>query len=174
LTNGADRGQIVVLIVEDEALVRMFTADVLREDGGFKIVEAVNADEALTILEATADVQVVVTDVEMPGRMDGFALSRTVSQAWPNIGIIVTSGRSAPGPGDLPDGALYFAKPYSPEALIRAAATIAGSGRTELQTRRAAALGRTAPVHPTSKFDGARAKSGLQRGLAQPLAEPDE
>jgi CheY-like chemotaxis protein len=78
---------IIVLLVEDEALLRMFTADVLREEGEFKVIEAASADEALKVLEATAkDVQAVVTDVETPGRLDGFTLSRIVKQAWPHIG----------------------------------------------------------------------------------------
>jgi len=110
----------VVLLVEDEALVRMFAADLLREEAGFKVVEAGNADEALTVLEATPDVEVLVTDVEMPGTLDGFTLARLVNRAWPHIGIVVASGRAAPGDGDLPPGARFIAKPYTPSVLIEA------------------------------------------------------
>jgi CheY-like chemotaxis protein len=85
---------VIVLLVEDEALVRMMAADVLREEGGFKVVEAADADEALTVLDATADVRALVTDVEMPGSLDGFTLARVVKQAWPQIGIVVTSGQN--------------------------------------------------------------------------------
>jgi CheY-like chemotaxis protein len=67
---------VIVLLAEDEALFRTMAADVLRQEGGSKVVEVVNADEALTVLEATFDVRAIVTDVEMPGSLDGFALAR--------------------------------------------------------------------------------------------------
>src|SRR5918998_6850671 len=123
---------VVVLLVEDEALVRMMAADVLREEGGFKVVEVVNADEALTVLEATADVRALVTDVGMPGSLDGFTLARVVKQAWPHIGVVVSSGRMAPGPKDLPSGALFIPKPYRPEALVTAVRTVLPSDQTEI------------------------------------------
>jgi two-component system, response regulator PdtaR len=69
---------MVVLVVEDETLVRMFMADFL-DEAGFKVFEAVNADEALTVLKARPDVQVVVTDIEMPaGSMNGLRLARSI------------------------------------------------------------------------------------------------
>jgi CheY-like chemotaxis protein len=58
---------VVVLLAEDETLVRMVAAEMLREEGGFKTIEAADADQALTVLEAMANVQALVTDVEMPG-----------------------------------------------------------------------------------------------------------
>jgi CheY-like chemotaxis protein len=122
---------VIVLLAEDEALVRMMAADVLREEGGFKVVEVVNADEALTVLEATADVRALVTDVEMPGSLDGFTLARVVKQAWPHIGIVVTSGRMAPGPNDLPSGALFIPKPYRPADLVAAVQTVLPSNQTQ-------------------------------------------
>ena len=108
----------VVLVVEDEALVRMLATDVL-SDAGYRVIEAVNAEEALTLLSARPDVSVMVTDVNMPGSLDGFGLARLVSVSWPKIGIIVVSGRLRLGPGDLPPGARYCAKPYSPSLLLR-------------------------------------------------------
>jgi CheY-like chemotaxis protein len=70
--------RMVVLVVEDETLVRMFMADFL-DEAGFKVFEAVNADEALTVLKARPDVQVVVTDIEMPaGSMNGLRLARSI------------------------------------------------------------------------------------------------
>jgi CheY-like chemotaxis protein len=119
----------IVLLVEDEALVRMFAADVLRDEGCFKVAEVVNADEALTVLEARADVRALVTDVEMLGSLDGFTLARVVKQAWPNIGIVVTSGRMAPGPKGLPSGALFIPKPYRPTDLVAAVRTVLSSDR---------------------------------------------
>jgi two-component system, response regulator PdtaR len=90
-----------VLVVEDELLVRIFMADFL-EEAGFKVFEAVNADEAIVVLEARPDVQAVITDIEMPGSMNGLALAKAIHQRWPRIGIIVTSGRKRPAAGELP------------------------------------------------------------------------
>ncbi|WP_230532399.1 response regulator [Microvirga roseola] len=109
--------RMVVLVVEDQTLVRMFITDFLAE-AGFKVFEAVNADEAVQILEARPDVQAVVTDLEMPGSMNGINLAHVVRERWPGTGIIVTSGRERPGPDDLPEDAVFLAKPYLPETVI--------------------------------------------------------
>jgi two-component system, response regulator PdtaR len=109
---------MLVLVVEDAILVRMFMADFL-DEAGFKVFEAVNADEALTVLKARPDVQAVVTDIEMPaGSMDGLNLARTIQERWPGIGIVVTSGRERPGPDDLSDKVAFLAKPYLPDTII--------------------------------------------------------
>ncbi len=107
----------MVLVVEDEVLVRMVIADLLQE-GGFKTIEAADPAEALALLEARRDISLLVTDVNMPG-LDGFALARHVADRWPTIGIIVSSGRVQPQPGDLPEGALFVPKPWSNEGLLR-------------------------------------------------------
>ncbi len=110
--------RMVVLVVEDETLVRMFMADFL-DEAGFKVFEAVNADEALTVLHARPDVQVVITDIEMPaGSMNGLKLARTIQERWPGIGIIMSSGRERPGPDDLSDKVAFLAKPYLPNTVI--------------------------------------------------------
>jgi two-component system, response regulator PdtaR len=109
----------VVLLVEDEALVRMVGADIL-EEAGFRVIEAVNANEALAMLEARTDVQALVTDVEMPGGLDGFTLARLVHKAWPHIRIVVASGRASPAEGVMPPRAFFLPKPYKPDALVRA------------------------------------------------------
>jgi two-component system, response regulator PdtaR len=109
---------MLVLVVEDATPVRMFMADFL-DEAGFKVFEAVNADEALTVLKARPDVQAVVTDIEMPaGSMDGLNLARTIQERWPGIGIVVTSGRERPGPDDLSDKVAFLAKPYLPDTII--------------------------------------------------------
>lgn len=76
-------------------------ADILM-DADFRVIEAVNADEALTLLEARPDVRAIVTDVEMPGSLNGFTFARVVHKAWPQIGIVIMSGRQGPGDEDLP------------------------------------------------------------------------
>jgi CheY-like chemotaxis protein len=108
----------LILVVEDEALVRMMLVDVL-DDAGFKVMEAAHADEALRILAAVPDVQVVVTDVEMPrGSINGFELARKVRDDRQDIGVVIASGRVAPAPGDLPEGAYFVEKPVRPERLL--------------------------------------------------------
>ena len=105
-----------VLIVEDEPLVR-FCAVQTVEDAGFAVVEAANADEAIAILESRRDIRVIITDIHMPGSMDGLKLAHAVRDRWPPIKIIVTSGRERIAPRDLPDGGRFFAKPYDPNAI---------------------------------------------------------
>jgi CheY-like chemotaxis protein len=103
----------VVLIVEDEFLLRMDAADMIAT-AGFEVVEAGNADEAIGILEARRDFTVVFTDIQMPGSMDGLKLARAVRGRWPPIKIIATSGRVAIAETDLPEGGKFLPKPYSP------------------------------------------------------------
>src|SRR5258708_9390406 len=83
----------VVLIVEDEFLLRMDAVDMIAA-AGFEVVEAGNADEAIDILEARRDITVVFTDIQMPGSMDGFKLARAVRCPWPPIKIVATSGHA--------------------------------------------------------------------------------
>ncbi|MGY6251646.1 response regulator [Bosea thiooxidans] len=107
----------IVLVVEDEALLRMDAADLLSE-AGHTVLEAANADEAIALLEVRKDITVVLTDVEMPGSMDGLRLARAVRDRWPPVTIIVVSGRLAPGKADLPDGVPFLSKPYAPSSLL--------------------------------------------------------
>jgi CheY-like chemotaxis protein len=108
----------VVLIVEDETLVRMDTSEAV-EAAGFEVVEAGNADEAIAILAARDDVGVVFTDVNMPGSMDGLKLSRLVRDRWPPVKVVATSGHARIAEGDLPEGGRFLHKPYT-EAEITA------------------------------------------------------
>jgi CheY-like chemotaxis protein len=103
----------VVLIVEDEFLLRMDAVDMIAA-AGFEVVEAANADEAIEILEARRDITVVFTDIQMPGSMDGLKLARAVSGRWPPIKIIATSGQPELRETDLPEGGRFLPKPYSP------------------------------------------------------------
>jgi CheY-like chemotaxis protein len=115
---------MLVLIVEDETLVRMFLSDLL-DEAGFKVFEAVSADEALQVLQARPDVQVVITDIEMPGSMNGLALAREIRDRWPGVGVAVTSGRERPGIDDLPDEVAFLTKPYLPATVINLARQMA-------------------------------------------------
>ena len=92
---------IKVLLVEDESLVRLTQVEILK-DAEFWVVEAQDADEAFDLLKKRPDISVVLTDVNMPGSIDGFEFARLVHQGWPDVGVLVISGKVAPKPGDLP------------------------------------------------------------------------
>jgi two-component system, response regulator PdtaR len=110
---------ITVLVVEDEALIRMDIADQL-ERMGFAVLEAANAREAIDMLASHPAVQVLFTDVDMPGGVDGLKLAVAVRDRWPPIKIIVTSGHRKVAMKDLPDDSLFFAKPYQGSAVASA------------------------------------------------------
>ena len=109
----------VVLLVEDEPLVRLTQVDILKE-AEFWVVEAQDADEAFELLKTRPEINVVLTDVDMPGSMDGFEFARLVRQGWPEVGVLVISGKTGPGPGDLPPNATFLHKPIMPDNLIAA------------------------------------------------------
>jgi len=117
----------VVLIVEDEFLLRMDAVDMI-EAAGFEVVEAANADEAIEILEARRDITVVFTDIQMPGSMDGLKLARAVRGRWPPIKIIATSGHLHVAETDLPEGGRFLPKPYSPRQVTGVLRELISSG----------------------------------------------
>jgi CheY-like chemotaxis protein len=101
----------VVLIAEDELLIRLHAAQII-EDAEFDVVEASNADEAIAILEARPDISVLFTDIQMPGSMDGLKLAAAVKGRWPPIKILATSGLVNVRQDDLPEGGRFLPKPY--------------------------------------------------------------
>src|SRR5580692_8986644 len=103
--------QPVVLIVEDETLIRIHAVDMVRF-AGFDVLEAQNADEAISILEDRPDITVVFTDVQMPGSMDGMKLAAAIRGRWPPIKILATSGLHGIDKNDLPAGSRFLPKPY--------------------------------------------------------------
>jgi CheY-like chemotaxis protein len=107
----------VVLIVEDEMMLRMFAVDMV-ENAGYTPVEAVDADEAMALLESRSDIALMCTDVQMPGSMDGLGLARTVHERWPSIKIIVVSGQLSPSSVDLPPCSRFFGKPLQAGQMI--------------------------------------------------------
>jgi len=114
----SEEKRAVVLIVEDELLIRLNAVEMI-EEAGFEVVEAANADEAIAILERRLDITVVFTDIQMPGSMDGLKLAAAVRHRWPPIMIVATSGRVKLGPGDLPEGGRFLPKPYSPAEITK-------------------------------------------------------
>lgn len=109
--------RLKVLVVEDEPLVRIDISDLL-EDAGFHVIEAANADEAIAALEADSEITLIFTDVDMPGSMDGLRLAAAVSDRWPPVRIIVTSGHRTVEITDIPDGSVFFSKPYRAHEII--------------------------------------------------------
>ena len=108
----------IVLVVEDDFLLRMDAVDIVR-NAGFEAIEAANADQAIAIIEADPDIHIVFTDVQMPGTMDGLRLARFIRDRWPPIKIVATSGRLRVVDEDLPKGSIFVPKPYTPEQIIR-------------------------------------------------------
>lgn len=106
----------LVLVVEDEALIRMNSVDVIR-DLGFDVIEAVDADHAVSLLESVPGITVLFTDVQMPGSMDGLLLAAVVRDRWPPIALLITSGKLGSLTADMPTGAGFISKPYSPLEL---------------------------------------------------------
>lgn len=118
--------KILVLIVDDEPIIRMDLADMVC-DAGYEVLEANDADEAVRLLEAHAAIRILVTDIEMPGSMDGLKLAAAVRERWPPVVIIVTSGRIQPATTELPSATLFLGKPYNTAAMSAALDTAARS-----------------------------------------------
>src|SRR3954453_2909422 len=107
----------VVLVVEDELLLRMRAVDMV-EDAGFTSVEAVDADEAVAILESRSDISLLFTDIQMPGSMDGLKLAHAVHRRWPPIRIVIVSGRLKLADLDIPADSCFFGKPLEAGVMI--------------------------------------------------------
>src|SRR5271168_5400683 len=107
----------VVLVVEDEMLLRMSAVDMV-EDAGYTSVEAANADEAFAILESRSDIALLFTDIQMPGSMDGLDLARTVHDRWPAIKIILVSGRAELSERERPANSRFYQKPFAMRQML--------------------------------------------------------
>lgn len=119
----ANQADAVVLLVEDDALVRMAAAEMLA-GAGFDVVPTADASEALAFLGRGGRPDMLVTDVRMPGPVDGLALAGIVAQRFPWIGILVCSAHARPTADELPADAIFLPKPYPPALLLRHLATL--------------------------------------------------
>lgn len=117
----------VVLVVEDELMLRMRAVDIV-EDAGFTPIEAINADEAIGILETRSDISVLFTDIQMPGSMDGLKLAHVVHSRWPHIKIMLVSGQIAVTDDDKPEDSKFFPKPLEIEQMVLELQAMVGSG----------------------------------------------
>jgi CheY-like chemotaxis protein len=120
-----EKSKDLVLVVEDETLIRMNSADTIR-DLGFEAIEAVDADHAVSLLESIPEIKVVFTDIQMPGSMDGLLLAAVVRDRWPPVALLVTSGKLHPPAADMPIGARFISKPYSSFELKEQLHTLMG------------------------------------------------
>jgi CheY-like chemotaxis protein len=98
-------------------LLRLRASDMV-EDAGYASVEAVNAEEAVGILETRSDIALLFTDIQMPGSMDGLALAHAVHKRWPPIKIMVVSGQLKRAGIDLPPESRFFGKPLGSKEMI--------------------------------------------------------
>jgi CheY-like chemotaxis protein len=114
----SDLSQLVVLVVEDEPLLRLFLAYDM-SDRGWRVYEAADAIEALHLLERHPDIELVFTELRMPG-MNGVELLRIVHERWPQILLMATSGHRQLQPDELPDDARFVAKPVDSSMMMRA------------------------------------------------------
>lgn len=119
--------RIAVLVVEDEALIRLAAMDLV-ESAGYEAVEARNADEAIRILGARTDIRVVFTDVDMPGTMDGLKLAHFIRDRWPPIRLVVASGMKILAESQLPKGSRFFSKPYEDSSIVSALTDLLSDG----------------------------------------------
>ena len=119
----------LIVVVDDDVFERMGASDMF-VDAGYRVLEACDADEALQLFEANADIKLLFTDVSMPGSMSGSDLAHHVAKRWPGVGIIVTSGR--PRPQKLPLNMLFHDKPYEPAAVLRQAREMTTPPQTSL------------------------------------------
>ncbi len=106
-----------ILIVEDDVLLLMNSVDIV-EDAGYIAIEANNADEAIAILESRQDIALLITDVQMPGSMDGLKLAHAVRDRWPPIKIMVVSGQVDLAEHELPANSRFLSKPFHAERLV--------------------------------------------------------
>ena len=147
-----------VLVVEDEMVLRMRAVDIV-EDAGFTAVEAVNADEALSILESRSDIALLFSDIQMPGSMDGLKLAHAVHDRWPAIKIILVSGQVKLCDADKPANSRFFGKPLEVKQMIAELQEMVGTGALKVVPEDAIPLAAEAL---------ARAKrNGGQRSAAQ-------
>jgi two-component sensor histidine kinase/DNA-binding response OmpR family regulator len=120
-----------VLVVEDEMVLRMRAVDIV-EDAGFTAVEAVSADDAMSILESRDDISLLFSDIQMPGTIDGLKLAHAVHDRWPAIKIILVSGQVKPADSEKPVNSRFFGKPLDVKQVIAELQAMVGAGALKI------------------------------------------
>lgn len=131
MTQNPINSETTVLVVEDELVLRMRAVDIV-EDAGFTPVQAVNADQAISILETRSDISVLFTDIQMPGTMDGLRLAHAVHDRWPSIKIILVSGQIMPPVAERPVDSWFFGKPLETAKMVTELQNMVGAGALEI------------------------------------------
>jgi len=114
----------LVLVVEDELLLRLNAVSLL-EEAGFGVLEAASADDAIALLESRQDIRIVFTDINMPGSMDGLRLAHAIRNRWPPIELVITSGQMRLRKEDMPERGHFLSKPYDPSELVETVRSLA-------------------------------------------------
>ncbi len=123
------------VVVDDDPIILMNACTIV-EDAGFAALDATTVAEAVDLFEAHGgEIALLFTDVQMPGGRDGFELAREVAQRWPGTTILVASGNCKPGPGELPEGAMFLGKPFSAALVLESMMTLLPEGRAPLALR---------------------------------------
>src|SRR6202011_5519389 len=148
-----------VLVVEDEMMLRMRAVDIV-EDAGFTPIEAVNADDALAILESRSDIDLLFTDIQMPGSMDGLKLAHAVHARWPSIKIMLVSGQVTPTDTERPVNSRFYGKPLEVKKMIAELQEMMGEGTLRIIPADISKLLATIPRVETPRHVGPAASNG--------------
>ena len=125
MLNAPDPWKPLVLVVENEPILRMSAVDMVR-GAGFPVVEAVDVADAVRLLESRPDIRIVFSDIDMPHGADGASLSTAIRRRQPLVEVILTSGRLDPGADALPVRSVFLPKPYKPEDVLAVMRHMAG------------------------------------------------
>ena len=139
MTSDPNSSPTKVLVVEDEMVLRMRAVDIV-EDAGFTAIEAVSADQALSILESRSDISLLFSDIQMPGTMDGLKLAHAVHDRWPTIKIILVSGQIKTSEIDKPADSRFFGKPLEVKQMINELQAMVGAGALKIVPKAAIPL----------------------------------
>jgi CheY-like chemotaxis protein len=107
----------LVLVVEDEVLLNDIIADEL-EDAGYRVITSLTGEEGLIVLEGPDPVDLLFTDIRLPGKVDGWRLAEAARTLRPGLPVVYASGYSTEQPRDVP-GSRFLSKPYRPSAIVR-------------------------------------------------------
>jgi DNA-binding NtrC family response regulator len=106
-----------ILVVDDEALIRLNLLDFFADEG-FRTFEAANANEAIAIMESNRSIRIVLTDVQMPGSMDGVKLAHYIHERFPPTLLVIASGAVKVKPDEMPPHTMFVAKPFDPRFVL--------------------------------------------------------
>lgn len=119
--SASDGSQPRVLVVEDEFLIRLTLVEALGDEG-FEVIEAETGDDALPLLCSGPDISLLLTDIQLPGTLNGRALASKLRENLPNLPVIFTTGRAgAEKDGGSPDRDVFISKPYALADICNAA-----------------------------------------------------